>query len=559
MIVRIAKNGRSFKGSGLYYLHDKAPDPDTPNELKPTTNDRLSFITSRNLVFDEPGPAIAEMIRTAYAQTELKRANDISVAGRRCTEPVKTLSLSWHPDEKPTHDHMIEAADKYLKHMGWQEHQALIIGHDDTAHPHVHIVVNRVHPETGRVMDDRLEYKRSQTWALEYEKEMGRIWCENRVENAKPREESAPDRSANDNDLPHNVIKLSRPFERDYAASEKAREEVFALERDMLKREQRQEREAWFADGKDLFKEARNAVWREVKQEYSEDWKQFFAEKSVREHEAEQHSGSALDRAFYFAKTGDWDQARAAFADRNAVHTAVAAEFSERASELRRGQLEETRERQSLALDALKLERADGYRELLARQQEQRHEMREAHAAGERAGHLVGQTHAARTANENAAPDTAPPIAANTNHDPNERQTSAANGQTVAEVPAPAHEPLAPEPLSTFEPAPTPEDRAAARMGDAAITGTADLAAGAIGGTANYLADQLGELFAPTPPEVREAQAKATDKAREEAEAAKPHNPFLKHAGMAENKATQDREEKERDDYWDDRERRRER
>ena len=39
-----------------------------------------------------------------------------------------------------------------------------------------------------------------------------------------------------------------------------------------------------------------------------------------------------------------------------------------------------------------------------------------------------------------------------------------------------------------------------------------DLAAGAIGSAASYLADQMGEMFAPTPPEVREAQAKADAK-----------------------------------------------
>ncbi len=562
MIVRISKNGRSFKGAAAYYLHDKAADPETPKHLKPTTDDRVAFIATRNLVFDDPRQATAEMIRTAYAQNELKRANGISLAGRKCTEPVKTLSLSWHPDEKPSPDQMIETADRYLRHMGWHEHQALIIGHDDTAHPHVHISVNRVHPETGRVLDDRLEYKRSQSWALEYEKEMGRIWCENRQENAKPREERAPERSANDNDLPHNVIQLARPLERDYAASEKTREEVFALEHDLLKREQRQEREAWFADGKDLFKETRNAVWREVKEEYREDWKQLFADKAVQEKAAAEHSGSALDRAFFFAKTGDWEQARAAFDDRNAVHAAVATEFAGRASELRRQQLEETRERQSLALDALKLDRTDGYKELLARQQEQRQEMREAHAAGERAGHLIGQTHAARTANENSAPGAAPPSAANSNRDQTDisQQIAGAVGQDIAQPPAAPPETRAVEPLIALElPPSSPEDRATEIAVGNAATGAADLGAGAIGGTANYLADQLGELFAPTPPEVREAQAKAQDQAREDAEAQKPVNPFLKHTGMAENKATLEREEKERDDYWDDRERRRER
>ena len=124
MIPNISKNGRSFKGAALYYFHDKAPDRDTPNDLKPTTDDRVAFIATRNLAFDDPDKAVSEMIATAYAQNELKREAGLSTAGRKCTEPVKTISLSWHPDEKPTYDHMIEAADRYLKHMGWDEHQA---------------------------------------------------------------------------------------------------------------------------------------------------------------------------------------------------------------------------------------------------------------------------------------------------------------------------------------------------------------------------------------------------------------------------------------------------
>jgi hypothetical protein len=41
------------------------------------------------------------------------------------------------------------------------------------------------------------------------------------------------------------------------------------------------------------------------------------------------------------------------------------------------------------------------------------------------------------------------------------------------------------------------------------VKSSSDLAAGAIGSAANYLADQLAELLAPTPPEVREARARA--------------------------------------------------
>jgi hypothetical protein len=556
MIPNISKNGRSFKGAALYHFHDKDPDRDTPNDLKPTTDDRVAFIATRNLAFDDPDRAVSEMIATAYAQNELKREAGLSTAGRKCTEPVKTISLSWHPDEKPTYDHMIEAADRYLKHMKWDEHQAVYIGHKDTEHPHIHILLNRIHPETGLVLNDRLDYKRSQEWALEYEKEMGRIWCEKRLDYEKPREERAP--AANDN-LPHNVIELARPAQAEYAASEKTRAEEFALERDLLKREQRLEREAWFDEGKDLFKRTRNAIWREVKEEYRPDWKQHFADQADRLEDAEQNSSSAVARAFQFAKTGDWEQARAAFNDRDILMKAVTAEFGERGAELRKAQLEETRERQGLALDALKQERVASYKDLLDRQQDQRQEMRDAHTSGERASHLLGQTQAARSANENVASDVRVPTTANTKPEPD---IAAARVGVAIDAPLPDVPGLqAPvvEPLVALNPTLTPDDRVSAHMVDNAVTGGADLAAGSIGVLADYLTDQMGEMFAPTPPEVREAQAKALEKARAEAPAPEPVNPYLKYAGVADNKAQLDREDKERDDYWDDKERRRER
>ena len=52
--------------------------------------------------------------------------------------------------------------------------------------------------------------------------------------------------------------------------------------------------------------------------------------------------------------------------------------------------------------------------------------------------------------------------------------------------------------------------------------GVSDLAAGGIGAVANYLADQLGKLFAPTPPEVREANVKAEAKAEANREVERP-------------------------------------
>lgn len=561
MVPNIAKSGSSFRGAGKYYLHDKAAERD--GERKPDTHERVAFTATRNCVNDDPHRAIDEMWATAAAQTELKRAAGLSLGGRKCTDPVKTISLSWHPSETPTPEQMIAAADSYLTRMGWNEHQALYVGHNDTAHPHIHIILNRVHPETGRVLDDRKDYRRAQEWALDYEKEHGRIFCEKRLDYERaPHERQHA--HANDN-IPHDVILLTRPQEQQFQQSEMSREALDRLERDLLKADQRAEREAWFADGAKLFKDTRNAVWREVKEDYREDWKQFYAEKAAREEEAREASSSAVGRALYFARSGDWENARAAFSDRDAVMRVVQEEFSERAQALRTEQRDEVRERQTLACDALRLDREDGYKELLARQAADRAEMRELHASGERAAHLVAQTLDVRSANQNLDPTARTPVPANSNGERDAAAARVGNGPDVRiidGVPEPiGTAPKTAGPLVALEmPTAAPEERDAAQIRDNALTGAADLGAGMIGGAASYLADQLGEAFAPTPPEVREAQAKAAEQAREAAEQAKPVNPYLRHIGDAEQKARDEREREERERYWDDAlERRRER
>ncbi len=110
------------------------------------------FTDTRNCANFDPELALDEMWRTAEAQQWLKAQAGGRTSGRTCEDPVKTLSISWHKDDAPTPEHMIGAADAYLRAMNWHEHQAVYIGHRDTEHRHLHIVLNRVHPETGRTL-----------------------------------------------------------------------------------------------------------------------------------------------------------------------------------------------------------------------------------------------------------------------------------------------------------------------------------------------------------------------------------------------------------------------
>ena len=71
------------------------------------------------------------MLWTARNAELLKQEAGIRAGGRATENPVKHLSLNWAPDENPTREHMIETAEDFLRHMKWQEHQALIVAHED--------------------------------------------------------------------------------------------------------------------------------------------------------------------------------------------------------------------------------------------------------------------------------------------------------------------------------------------------------------------------------------------------------------------------------------------
>jgi hypothetical protein len=595
MIIRIQPSGGSFLGAGKYYLHDKqletAPsaertDEDAGRLLKPSTDERVWFTDTRNCLNTGPERALEEMWRTAEDQAYLKMQAGVKRGGRVCEDPVKTLSLSWHKDDKPSPEHMIESADAFLKHMGWDGHQAVLVGHNDTEHRHIHIILNRVNPENGRTLDDYREQKRAQVWALAYEKEHENVRCEERELRAAKREgrapelessktpgknneqqhdvQQAPRTPANDH-LPHNVIMLSREHEQAFKAHELVRETADREQRAALKAEQRAEREAFFKDGAKEFRALRHAVYDEVRKEYAPEWREFYKDAKAAEQSAEAWSKSSVTRALYFAREGRWEEGGKAFADRDSVRDAVTAELNERKSDLKTRQTEDLRERQRVACDGLRESREIQYQELLQRQREERGAFNAGvtlEALGvvrDRQGD--GQTKPVNenTANENQntgqaavqEPKTQPSLEAS-------QQDAKSGEQQRGEEAAAPQQPLMQAVLSeegasldvSAMPALPPDVPETRRQ-------LPDLAAGVIGSAASYLADQLGELFAPTPPEVREAQAKA-DAKREAEKPAAPDDKSAFYEKMIDAAIKAHRaEQTERQDeaYWKERDR----
>jgi len=173
MVPKVAAKGRSFKGAGLYYLHDKQAQ----------TAERVAFTHTENLATTDADRALRLMAYTAMHQNEIKAANGGSKAGRKLTASVLTYSLSWSPDENPTAEQMIAAGRETLKVLGMADHQAVMVAHSDEPHPHLHVITNRVNPETGKAATLSNDHLRLSEWAERYEKKQGKIRCEARVAN----------------------------------------------------------------------------------------------------------------------------------------------------------------------------------------------------------------------------------------------------------------------------------------------------------------------------------------------------------------------------------------
>ena len=70
----------------------------------------------------------------------------------RSKDPIDHWVLSFKETEKPTVQQAREAVRMFIRHCGLADHQYTWAVHDDTDNRHIHVALNRVHPETHRVI-----------------------------------------------------------------------------------------------------------------------------------------------------------------------------------------------------------------------------------------------------------------------------------------------------------------------------------------------------------------------------------------------------------------------
>lgn len=309
--------GHSFKGLHAYCGHDQG---------RAQTSERVEWIETRNLATDDPSQAWKIMAATARAQNDLKRAAGIRPGKAPKDGPVEHVVLSWDKDEPADPETMKAAVDEFLSQYGVDparmrsgkkpkerqfadDHQVVAYAHRDTDNVHLHLMINRIHPQTGRVLPTNNNFDKAQKWALEFSKRHGtdhktpareenRELRENgeyvkgdrrKTRNAYEQEQALREAAANDNDL-SKVIDQQRAKDAALALRGRNMAAMHGRARDQIVAAHK-ERKAALA--RDLQRRS-NAVRAEVREAYRPKWR-----KLRRDQESEKTTFAALEKSFF--------------------------------------------------------------------------------------------------------------------------------------------------------------------------------------------------------------------------------------------------------------------
>lgn len=157
MVIRI-KTGKNVAGAIRY------------NELKVTKGEAEQLAA--------PGFASREQaFASLFYKTKTLEAR--AQKNARVQKPALHVSLSFHPSERPTDMQLISIAHEYMEGIGYERQPYLVYRHDDTAHPHMHVVTVAI-DEDGKKISDSFLNERSNTVRQRLEKNYGLIVAQGR-------------------------------------------------------------------------------------------------------------------------------------------------------------------------------------------------------------------------------------------------------------------------------------------------------------------------------------------------------------------------------------------
>lgn len=141
--------------------------PPKRSDSKSSFKSLQNYVESRDVIDLETGEVIgwekdSVSVETNCLDKDTAWREMLAVADMngRVKDPVYHAVLSWRADENPTDKQMFEAGKAGLKSLGMEDHQHLLAVHRDTDNAHLHLMANRVHPDTYRPVDVSRDYFR---------------------------------------------------------------------------------------------------------------------------------------------------------------------------------------------------------------------------------------------------------------------------------------------------------------------------------------------------------------------------------------------------------------
>lgn len=135
IIKRVKSTGGKSKAARVKGLTDYITDA----KGKSKDQAKIAYTGGRGFIGDSFICQQAEM--TALAEDATKSTN-----------PITHWMMSWKQGEKPSHEQVEQAIDILLEELELKDHQTIYALHQDTDNIHLHLAVNRVHPDTLKVI-----------------------------------------------------------------------------------------------------------------------------------------------------------------------------------------------------------------------------------------------------------------------------------------------------------------------------------------------------------------------------------------------------------------------
>jgi hypothetical protein len=151
-VIAASSSGQSFGALGTYLVGDDG---------------RVGWAETRNMMEGMDGGRIDPDAVAAEMRDE--------AAASGVAKPVYHIAIAFDPDDHPTEAEVRAAADRTLRDLGLEDHQALVVRHTDQPHAHVHLMVNRVGPD-GKAWSTWRDRYRLRASMEAQERELGVRW-----------------------------------------------------------------------------------------------------------------------------------------------------------------------------------------------------------------------------------------------------------------------------------------------------------------------------------------------------------------------------------------------